>query len=309
MKTCFIIMPIGQAESNDHHFYRKVYEMMIKPVVSSFGYEVIRADEIDSLGNINRDIIDALASSDLVIADLTRSNSNVFYELGIRLALLECGTIPIIREGERLPFDNTSYRAIFYTVELDGPDRFRTQLTSRIRSVEQMTDKRPDKPVHDVLSAPGSGPTAAEAAEKERQRKHEQAVRSLLSQLVDIESQIEYFRELAPLASGLPREGEPYAVGDFVEQWRHSNNGRDFVKGPQANLKGTIWKVLEIAEDYVHLELVSGKYGWGYDGETYKHPGYSTKFESSINYRSANSGCKGNEQILKEWRKVDDAQR
>ena len=41
--------------------------------------------------------------SDIVIADLSEGNANVFYELGIRHALHKCSTILIIQEGYDIP--------------------------------------------------------------------------------------------------------------------------------------------------------------------------------------------------------------
>jgi hypothetical protein len=94
----------------------------------------------------------------------------------------------------------------------------------------------------------------------------------------------------------------PFRKGDLVEQWRHTDDGTNFIAGSDPGKKGTIWKVLEITDDYIHMELVSGKYEWGFDGEEYKYPGYTAKYQSSNNYRAANSACKGNHQILMEWR-------
>jgi len=103
------------------------------------------------MGNITRDIIELLHESDLVIADLSGKNANVFYELGVRHALYRCGIIPIIREGETLPYDIANYRAVFYSSELDGPEQFRKELEKRIKVFEQSREKKSDNPVHDIL--------------------------------------------------------------------------------------------------------------------------------------------------------------
>ena len=124
---------------------------MIKPVVTEMGYQSIRADELEHMGNITRDIIELLHESDLVIADLSGKNANVFYELGVRHALYRCGTIPIIREGETLPFDIANYRAVFYSSELDGPEQFRKELEKRIRVFARFQERKSNNPVHDIL--------------------------------------------------------------------------------------------------------------------------------------------------------------
>lgn len=135
----------------EHERNLKIYQQMIKPVVASCGYEAIRADELEYLGNITRDIIENLHNADLVVADLSGRNANVYYELGVRHALYRCGTIPIIHKGEKLPFDITNYRAVFYSLEMDGPTLFRAELKSRIKALEKIDIKKTDNPVHEIL--------------------------------------------------------------------------------------------------------------------------------------------------------------
>ena len=151
-KCCFVIMPFGKYGTKTYNRNLKIYELMIRPVAAEFDYKVIRADELENMGNITRDIIELLHESELVIADLSGKNANVFYELGVRHTLFRCGTIPIIRKGETLPFDIANYRAIFYTSELDGPEHFKKELQKRIRAFEKSLKKRSDNPVHDILA-------------------------------------------------------------------------------------------------------------------------------------------------------------
>jgi len=150
-KTCFVIMPFGEEGTSEYERNLKIYRQMIKPVVEACGYNSIRADELEHLGSITRDIIELLQKADLVIADLSGRNANVYYELGVRHTLFRCGTIPIIRKGEKLPFDISNYRAIFYSIEIDGPDKLKRKLTKRIQAVEKLKRKKSDNPVHDIL--------------------------------------------------------------------------------------------------------------------------------------------------------------
>ena len=150
-KRCFVIMPFGKMGTSEYSRNLKIYNFMIKPIVEACGYTSIRADELEHMGNITRDIIELLHESDLVVADLSGHNANVFYELGVRHALYRAGTIPIIQEGESLPFDIANYRAIFYSSELDGPERFKGELKGRIKAFEKLQRKRSDNPVHDIL--------------------------------------------------------------------------------------------------------------------------------------------------------------
>ncbi len=150
-KQCFVIMPFGQDGTEDHARNFKMYQQLIKPVLFECGFKSIRADELEHPGNITRDIIELLYESDLVIADLSGKNANVFYELGVRHALFRYGTVLIARKGEKLPFDIASYRTIFYSIELDGPEEFRKDLLKRIKAFDSSQKTKSDNPVHDVM--------------------------------------------------------------------------------------------------------------------------------------------------------------
>ena len=149
--TCFVIMPFGKYDSPEYQRNLKIYQQMIKPVVEECDYKCIRGDELEHLGYITRDIIELLFQAELVVADLSGRNANVFYELGVRHVLFRCGTIPVIREGENLPFDIANYRAVFYSTELDGPAQFREDLRKQICKVTTKKEKYSDNPVHDIL--------------------------------------------------------------------------------------------------------------------------------------------------------------
>lgn len=83
-KVCFVICPIGKMDSDIRKRSDLTFNYIIKPVVENFGYRPIRADHINESGMITHQIIDYIIESPLVIADLTDSNPNVFYELAIR---------------------------------------------------------------------------------------------------------------------------------------------------------------------------------------------------------------------------------
>ena len=76
-------------------------------------FDVSRADDLLNQQNILRDILYSIESADLLVADLTDSNPNVYYELGLAHALGK----PVILLGqdiEEIPFDIRSYRLIMY---------------------------------------------------------------------------------------------------------------------------------------------------------------------------------------------------
>ncbi|MCY4625636.1 MAG: hypothetical protein OXC99_11645 [Chloroflexi bacterium] len=111
-KTCFVIAPIGDTGSEIRERSDLVLEHIIRPAVEPLGYEAFRADEIDDPGIITSQVIQQVLDSDLVVADLTERNPNVFYELAIR-HLIRKPFIQLVREGDRIPFDVAGTRTIF----------------------------------------------------------------------------------------------------------------------------------------------------------------------------------------------------
>ena len=97
-KTCFVVMGFG--EKTDFQTQRlldldKTYRIIIKPAVDKAGLKCIRADDVKHSGSIDVVMYDLLLSADVVVADLSTSNANAIYELGVRHALRPATTIII----------------------------------------------------------------------------------------------------------------------------------------------------------------------------------------------------------------------
>jgi len=134
--TCFVISPIGEEESETREQSDTVFEYIIEAALEEFNYSPIRADQIAEPGIITNDIIEYLVESPLVIADLTESNANVFYELAIRHAY-EKPTIQIIQEGESIPFDVAATRTIHFDLEdIVSVEKAKDEIKSQIESIE-----------------------------------------------------------------------------------------------------------------------------------------------------------------------------
>lgn len=145
-RQCFVIMPFSTTKSCTAEEWTDIYETMIKPAVemSQCGYECRRSDIVE--GNIIEDIIDNLFSADVVIADLTDKNPNVFYELGVRHALRQ-GTILITQELSDIPFDLRPYMIHAYRWKTSmGKEEFRTKL-QKVISELTINPKRGTSPV------------------------------------------------------------------------------------------------------------------------------------------------------------------
>ena len=149
-KTCFVVMPFGSSSPDLKKKFDGVYKGIIVPAAQEAGYEAIREDISATPGSIPKSIVKKLAESDMVIADLTGINPNVFYELGIRHVLSKSGTVLIISKGESIPFDNASHRVIQYTNELADLDDIHKQIVTAISNRENNIENA-DNIVHDAF--------------------------------------------------------------------------------------------------------------------------------------------------------------
>lgn len=113
-KICFIASQIGRADSKERKQSEYIFELLTQ-TLNRFGYELIRADKISSSGSITEQIIKKLFEADLLVADLSDKNANVFYELAIRHATNK-PFIQIIEEKEinHIPFDIQNQRTLPY---------------------------------------------------------------------------------------------------------------------------------------------------------------------------------------------------
>lgn len=149
-KKCFVIMPYGGSDEAKRKHFSGVYQSIIAPAAAGAGYECKRSDIAAEPGNITHDIIRDLAEADIVIADLTGANANVFFELGVRHSFRKSGTVHLVDREHKLPFDIQQYRAIDYSTHLaDIPDVI-AAIGDAIRRREA-TPGRADNPVHDAI--------------------------------------------------------------------------------------------------------------------------------------------------------------
>ena len=101
-RTCFVIAPIGDPESQIRKRSDQVLKHVIGPAVASCGYRALRADQISEPGMITSQVIQHIVEDPLVVADLTDRNPNVFYELAIRHAIRR-PLVQLIKKGNKSP--------------------------------------------------------------------------------------------------------------------------------------------------------------------------------------------------------------
>ena len=121
----FVIMPFGRKQSADGEWidFDRIYRQLIHPALVDAGFEPFRADEENVTGDILTDMFQELLLADLVIADLSIDNANVFYELGVRHAMRRRGLVHIQSGRSYMPFDIFNVRTLPYHCDAGGkPD-------------------------------------------------------------------------------------------------------------------------------------------------------------------------------------------
>ena len=112
LPSAFVIMPFSPD-------FNEIYNLFIASTLNEIGYNVFRADDIVSQRNILEDIISSIYESDLIVADLTGSNPNVYYELGVAHTFGK-PVILLSQSVSDLPFDLRSYRVIQYNTHFSA---------------------------------------------------------------------------------------------------------------------------------------------------------------------------------------------
>ena len=103
--------------------------------------------EIVEQGNIREDMFRLLVTAELVIADVSIHNANVFYELGIRHGLRAQDTFLLRANVDKYPFDLATDRYLVY--DTNDPAATVKELTRALKAT--LVSKRVDSPVYQVL--------------------------------------------------------------------------------------------------------------------------------------------------------------
>ncbi|SOT93770.1 hypothetical protein [Xanthomonas arboricola] len=144
-KICFVVCPIGENGSETRRRSDQMLKYVHEPALAKFGYEIVRADKILKSGLITSQIINLIIEADLVIADLTDNNPNVYYELALRHATAK-PFIQVAIAGQKIPFDISGLRTIF--VDLTDPDSIESAKSDLDGHVKEfMSGHKADSPI------------------------------------------------------------------------------------------------------------------------------------------------------------------
>jgi hypothetical protein len=154
LMNAFIVRPFGIRSGID---FDKVQTDLIQPALARFEIRGGTTGKILEAGNIREDMFQQLLVADLVIADVSLHNANVFYELGIRHALRPRRTYLLRARQEKprqergpedeVPFDLRTDRYLEY-----DPKEPAATLSTFIDALNQtLLSDRQDSPVFRLL--------------------------------------------------------------------------------------------------------------------------------------------------------------
>jgi hypothetical protein len=118
----FILMPFDEA-------FDDVYKVGIKPACEAAGAYCERVDEQIFNERILDRVYNQIAKADILIADMTGRNANVFYEVGYAHALGKL-TILLTQNTDDIPFDLKHFPHIVYGTKIAF---LRSELEKRVR--------------------------------------------------------------------------------------------------------------------------------------------------------------------------------
>jgi hypothetical protein len=207
----FIIRPFGvkKGTKGEDIDFDQVAQKLIDPALTRLGVTGRDTIEILKQGNIRIDMFQRLLTADLVVADLSIHNANVFYELGIRHALRGKRTFLLRSAQDAYPFDLQTDR--YLTYDHERPEASLPLLTESLRQTLASEDQ--DSPVFRSLP---------DLQEPERFR---------------FLAVPRGFREEVDLAAGNHEKGDLGLLGAEAEGFEWESEGFRIVGRAQYNLK------------------------------------------------------------------------
>ncbi len=146
MPMCFMIMPYGKkptladpGRGPAEIDFNALWDRGYVPTIKALGYEPIRADQ-DTGALIAGQMLERIYFADLVLADMTIPNGNVYYEVGIRHASQQTGCVLLAADWSKPLFDVAQMRTVRYPlpegkVTDDTAKAFRTAISDKITSL------------------------------------------------------------------------------------------------------------------------------------------------------------------------------
>jgi hypothetical protein len=127
----FVIMQFG------NKLLDSAYEGVIKPLIEKYGMNSLRIDEIQDSGTISEQILEAIAASKIIVADLSGERPNCYYETGFAHAIGKEIILSVNRK-DNVHFDLAGFRFIVWETEAE----LRKRLEERLRAITERRKKK-----------------------------------------------------------------------------------------------------------------------------------------------------------------------
>ncbi|MCB1744682.1 MAG: hypothetical protein KDK91_30230 [Gammaproteobacteria bacterium] len=224
-----------------HIDFDALWDKAFAPALDELGYLPVRADtELGSV--IVKDMFERLALAELVIADLSLPNGNVYYEVGLRHAFRQSHCVLVAAEWSRQLFDVDQIRTERYALhDGDVPDEEAARIRDWLRAAvtvkkdspspfhELVKDKSQSTVFRDQLERLNQFQTRVRAIRLRKDRSAQaQAVRELLRSHTGAALQLP---EVAAELVTLVRDGLGWAaLVDYVQDLPETLRGSDFTR-------------------------------------------------------------------------------
>lgn len=192
---CFVLMSFGSTPE-EKRFSDATYDYFLVPIAEGLGYEKSEIDRADISGRAHASLAEnyiiKIANAELVIADLSSNSASVYYELGVRHALVRKHTVIL---APKVGKDNQPFRVAF-----DVSNDHHIYRYDPSHDIEIMTEenKRLIKEIKDAISISsyeGDSPIFHHIREM---RDYRERTQTNDQQIIELKSQIERLnKELA----------------------------------------------------------------------------------------------------------------
>ena len=151
----FVVMPFGKKRpievATNHEpkqaqteiDFDAVFKKLLEPALSHAGFDPIRADSEAAAGDIRTDMFFELVTADLVVADISIADPNVFYELGVRHGVCPRGVFVVQGDVRNTrPFDVAPDRTFRYDGSMFAVGLTQTEdLEHRQKQINQQVER------------------------------------------------------------------------------------------------------------------------------------------------------------------------
>lgn len=137
-RTCYVVMPFGDIEEKDakYYFYQSVYDNLIAPAVQRLDFMTINALNDSGTLQIDTAMTRRILNSQLIVADVSEGNPNVYYEVGLAFgSRVPCCLIASSESKGKIPF-NLAHMQLFHYP--NDPKKF----SQTVEALEKFIRKR-----------------------------------------------------------------------------------------------------------------------------------------------------------------------